>query len=362
MPAELVWTIPVSGDGRRARREEWNRGDWADDVPAVLPEWVRDDRGDKFDAFDHISAIVKAVEHSGFSAMLIPYDPGGDDSWIVAGSAARETRWTRTIVEFSPSVTTPVYAAKMAATFQRISGGRLDWKLVLEVDDDQAVAQGDFVRGDDRFARADEFLTVARSVWTQRDFDFDGRFYAVDAGGLGHPLNIDPFPRVFLSGSSPQALALGAKHADVHLIDSSSDEEIDHSVRVITGASQKIGREVQVGLQLPIIAREDADEAWVRVRRLLGERGHPSSESDVDALRQGRARWAGFDRLGFSSALGLVGSYDEVQVAIEAYLGRGIDVFVLDGFPHVEEAYRIGEHLISRLSGLALPAGTRVTV
>jgi alkanesulfonate monooxygenase len=362
MPAEFIWTIPLRGDGRRARRGEWNRGDWHQDVPARLPSWVRDDRGDKFDSFDHISAVVKAAEHGGFSAVSIPYDPEGEESWIVAGTAARETRWVRTIVGFSPSVTTPVYAAKMAATFQRISGGRQDWNLALGLSDDQAGTQGDFVRGDDRVQRADEFLTIARSVWTERDFNFDGRFYAVDAGGFGPPLNAFAFPRIFLSGNSPQVLSLAGKHADVHLLEAGDDTTLDQEVSVLVDASQEAGRTLRVGLSLPIVAREDSDEAWDRVGRLWSESADRTGGEPVDASRLSEVVWSGFDRLGFSSPVGLVGSYRDVQSALEAYVDRGIEVFVLDGYPHVEEAYRLGEHLLSRFSPVAIPAGTRVNV
>jgi alkanesulfonate monooxygenase len=362
MPAEFVWTIPLRGDGRRARYDEWNRGDWHQDVPATLPSWVRDDRGSKFDSFDHISAVVKAAEHGGFSAISIPYDPDGEESWIVAGTAVRETRWVRTIVGFSPSVTTPVYAAKMAATFQRISGGRQDWNLELGLSDDQAASQGDFVRGDDRVQRADEFLTIARSVWKERDFDFDGRFYAVDAGGFGPPLNSFDFPRIFLSGNSPQVLALAAKHADVHLLAAGDDQALDQEISVLGDATREAGGTLRVGLSLPIVAREDTDEAWARVDRLWSESGDRTGGQPVEASRLSEVVWSGFDRLGFSHPVGLVGSYSEVQRAIEAYVDRGIEVFVLDGYPHVEEAYRLGEHLLSRFDPLAIPAGTRVNV
>lgn len=362
MPAEFVWTIPLRGDGRRAARSEWNRGDWHQDVPATLPSWVRDDRANKFDSFDHISAVVKAAEHGGFSAISIPFDPAGEESWIVGGTAARETRWVRTIVGFSPSVTTPVYAAKMAATFQRISGGRHDWHLELGLSDDQAASQGDFVRGDDQVQRADEFLTIARSVWTESNFNFDGRFYAVDAGGFGPPLNSFAFPRIFLSGNSPQILTLAGKHADVHLLEAGDDGALDQEVAILRGASQDAGRTVRAGLFLPIVAREDSDEAWSRVRRLSSESADRASGEQLEASRLSEVVWSGFDRLGFSHPVGLVGSYEEVQAALESYVDRGIEVFVLDGYPHVEEAYRLGEHLLSRFGSLAVPAGTRVNV
>ena len=361
MGAELIWTVPVRGDGRRARREEWNRGDWYPGLPSS-PAWVTDDRRTAgFGAFDHIDSVVAAGEHGGFDGLLIPFDPEGDESWIVATVAGRATRWARTILELAVSGTTPVYAAKLSATLQRVSGGRLDWKLVVDLDTPTAAALGDHVGREERYARADEFLTVARAVWNEHDYDFDGDYYTVDRGGFDAPLNIDPFPRVFLSGNSPDALGLAARHADVHLLGTSgpvtgqsSDQVLDdRTLDTLVAELERLAREVgrpapRLGLTLPVVAREDGDEAWARVARLLGERqaGHAG---DLEGLRTGPARWTGFDRLGFAERVGLVGSYDQVAAELRRYVERGIEVFVLDGYPHVEEAYRLGQHLLSRV-------------
>ncbi len=203
---------------------------------------------------------------------------------------------------------------------------------------------------------ADEFLTVARAVWQEHDFDFDGRYYTVDGGGLNRPFRDGAFPRVFLSGNTPDALRLGANHADVHLLDTVAsasggvlgDAELELVAAELGQLAREAGRPTpRVGLTLPVVAREDADEAWARVLRLLDERG-TGGRGDLDGLQLGRARWSGFDRLGFSERVGLVGSYDEVRAELGQYIERGIELFVLDGYPHVEEAYRLGQHLLSR--------------
>jgi alkanesulfonate monooxygenase len=235
----------------------------------------------------------------------------------------------------------------MSATFQRIAKGRLDWKLALDLDAVDAATQGDGLTGHDRYVRADEFVTIAHAVWREQGFDFDGRYFAVDSGGLSEPLNVHVFPRIFLSGTSPEALALGAKHADVHILEAKADGTLDDLIAHVEELSREVGRAPRLGLSLPIIAREDASEAWARVRRLLDER-ETGSAGDLEELKVSPGLWGGFDRLGFASSLGLVGSYDEVQSALESYLERGIEVFVFDGYPHVEEAYRLGQLLLSR--------------
>jgi alkanesulfonate monooxygenase len=184
-------------------------------------------------------------------------------------------------------------------------------------------------------------------------FDYEGRYYAVDSGGFSEPLNVHAFPRVFLSGDSPEALALGAKHGDVHLL--AADTALDDAVADLTRRADAVGRTPRVGLTLPVIAREENGEAADRVIRLLAERGS-GTKADVDALSVAEGVWSGFDRLGFDSPIGLLGSYTEVEAAIRGYVERGVEVFILDGYPHTEEAYRVGQHLLPLFNAPALAA------
>jgi alkanesulfonate monooxygenase len=54
----------------------------------------------------------------------------------------------------------------------------------------------------------------------------------------------------------------------------------------------------------------------------------------------------------------LVGSHDEVCDRIAEYHALGIDEFVLSGYPHLEEAYRVGEGVIPELRRRGLMADT----
>ena len=56
----------------------------------------------------------------------------------------------------------------------------------------------------------------------------------------------------------------------------------------------------------------------------------------------------------------LVGSHTEVAERIEEYHRLGIDEFVLSGYPHLEEAYWVGEGVLPELGRRGLwshPAG-----
>ncbi|WP_278262048.1 LLM class flavin-dependent oxidoreductase [Nocardia sp. AG03] len=358
--SEFVWKLPSRGDGRRARPDLRGRGGFG---PATPPTPATDLRPGRFGPFDELAQIVDAAELNGFDGVLAPYDPLGEESWIVAGAALRATRYARVTVEFQPAFGTPVYAAKLSATLQRHSRGRLDWRLAVDTDPGEATTRGDRVEGEDRYRRAAEFLTVARGVWNENEvgaagfagtgFEYAGQYYDVVDGGFRGILSGLPFPTVHLSGTSAAALRLSAEHGDVHVFGEEPDG-ISRATAELRERADAAGRRVRVALELPIIARETEDEAWARVHRQWAELGRPESAAE-HALGDGR--WAGFAALGYDRPIGLVGSYEQVARQLSVYEIAGVGTFVLSGHPHIEEIHRAGEHLLF----LADPAGRTLT-
>lgn len=357
---EFVWKLPSRGDGRRARPELRGRGGFGPQAPRTEATDVRPGR---FGPFDDLAQIVDAAELNGFDGVLAPYDPFGEESWIVAASALRATRYAQVTVEFQPAFGTPVYAAKISATLQRHSAGRLNWRLAVDTDAEEARARGDLVDGAERYRRAAEFLTVARGVWNETEvgaagfagtgFEYAGQYYDVVDGGFRGILSGLPFPAVHLSGTSEAALDLSAAHGDVHVF-GEEPHGISRAAAELGERAAAAGRRVRVALDLPIIARETEDEAWARVHRQWDELGRPDAATE-HALGDGR--WAGFDALGYDQRIGLVGSYEQVARQLAVYEIAGVQTFVLSGHPHIEEIHRAGEHLLF----LADPAGRTLT-
>lgn len=341
----------MHGDGRRADRRQWSRGWRGAGVAPAVPEWVRDVRSGALGPFDYHAQVAVAAEHAGFDGVVVPYDLDGEESWVLASVLTGETRHVAINLEFPLGVTTPVYAAKMAATYQRISGDRLAWKLAIETDPAQARAQGDVLDPARRYERAEEFLVAARGVWSSPDFSFDGAHYQVYKGGFAGPLTGHPFPRVFSSGTSGDALAFAAKHADVHVFTLSDGPGLPPQVATLGALAAAAGRQVAVGLRLPVIVREDDDEAWARAARLRGQL--PGTPGGAPVERRADGRWSGFGQLGYDVATGLVGGYEAVAAQLRQLAAAGVGMFELDGNPHLEEAYRLGEHLLYRTD----PAG-----
>ncbi|WP_147945110.1 MULTISPECIES: LLM class flavin-dependent oxidoreductase [Microbispora] len=337
---DFLITVPTRGDGRDPLRRD--RGDWQPAARRPLPAFVTDLRPGAFGPFEHLAQIGRAAEIAGLGGALVPFDPAGEESLVVAAGLLRQSRHLRVVAGFHPGIATPVYAAKFSASLQRFTDNRLGWQIDIDLDPAVARSQGDFLQGADRYARAEEFLTVARGVWNGEGYTYEGRFYQVLAGGFQPPNSGLPFPRVYLTGTSSDALAVSARHADVHLF--TGDQDVAAGIAELGARSAEAGRKLEYGLRLPVLARDDDDEAWDEARRLWNIIG--GAEDGLPDPDPRTGLWHGFARIADSATPGLVGSYETVAAGIRGYLDQGVTTFVLEARPHIEETYRLGERLL----------------
>ena len=144
-------------------------------------------------------------------------------------------------------------------------------------------------------------------------------------------------------------------------------------------AAQAAGRELRFGIRLHVIARDTSAQAWAKAQELLDgldpesiERAQAiqrASQSEgqrrmvalhngrMDALEVSPNLWAGIGLVRGGAGTALVGSHEEVADRIAEYHELGIDEFILSGYPHLEEAYRVGEGVmpVLRQRGLLAP-------
>jgi alkanesulfonate monooxygenase len=316
MTAEYYFTLPPKGDGRETLR----RGDHRGVSPSSFSRaGFTDERPRRFDYYDYLAQTARAAEISGFHGVVVPWQPHAEDPWIVASGLARQTRRLRLLPELEPGFATPVYLAKMSASFQRLSRNRLDLRFGVEREPSVRRAHGDFLEGADWFERTSEYLTTFKGVFSNHPYDFRGRFYDVEAGGLESPLSSAPVPRILTSGQSDAALALAVAHADVHVLPPLDLGALAPEIERLERASERSGKKPKLGIELRIVARHTEEEAF---------RDSDHSQASV----------------------AVTGSYARVASRLEAYAKLGVELFFLDGQPRLEEAYRLGEHVLPRLA------------
>ncbi|RMI28568.1 LLM class flavin-dependent oxidoreductase [Nocardia stercoris] len=374
MPVDIYWRIAMEGDQTSLYRPGGSRGGFAADLPGALAPGTRDGGGDGFTHADYMAEVIRAAEDSGFVGGLLPSFPHTDDPWAAAATLAAETRSWRFMVAFQPGFLHPVQAARMTATLQRASGGRIVYNIISGGGGPAQRWWGDTVTHDDRYARTSEFLDVLHGVWHgDGTFRHDGRFYQVTDGGLPELLAGQPFPEIFFSGSSPAAIEAAGRHADYYL---SWLEPFDALAAKFAAVREKSPKPPKFAVRIDILARDTADEAWEQIRLgWTGDAKDDGAEGDSVGWQRGQAFtagadrsdyrslevqpnvWGGFDRLRPGPAFGLVGSYREVADRLNELIELGVDAFILAGVPHLEEARRVGRHVLPLLkerSGKAL--------
>jgi alkanesulfonate monooxygenase len=66
----------------------------------------------------------------------------------------------------------------------------------------------------------------------------------------------------------------------------------------------------------------------------------------TDALEVAPNLWAGIGLVRAGAGIALVGSHEEVADRVAEHHDLGTHEFILSGYPHLEEAYRVGEGLM----------------
>lgn len=109
----------------------------------------------------------------------------------------------------------PAYLAKVAATTDAISGGRVEMGIGAGWYEHEWLAYGyGFPRAGERLARLDEGISIMRQLWTHGLATFNGEHYQVD-GAICRPLPLqeDGIPLWVAGGGEKVTLRIAAKNA-----------------------------------------------------------------------------------------------------------------------------------------------------
>jgi alkanesulfonate monooxygenase len=280
----------------------------------------------------------------------------------------------------------------MAATFDRLSGGRLLVNLVTGGDQTELEGDGVYLDHAQRYEQSAEFIRIWREILarshTGEALDYEGKHLSVKGAKLLYPPVQKPYPPVYFGGSSPAAHDLAAEQVDAYLTWGEPPAEVAKKVTDVRARAAKLGRTVKFGIRLHVIVRETEAQAWQAAEDLISRvdddtvnraqavfsRMDSEGQRRMAALHAGGAKrsradleispnlWAGVGLVRGGAGTALVGDPKTVATRIEEYAALGLDTFVLSGYPHLEEAYRFAElvfpllpvHVQEKLGGQAL--------
>ena len=348
---QVFWFIPTHGDSRYL-----GTGEGAREV-----------------SHDYLKQVATAADTLGYEGVLIPTGRSCEDPWVVAASLLPVTRNLKFLVAVRSGLHQPSLAARMAATFDRLSGGRLLINLVTG--GDQAELEGDGVYLDhaQRYEQSAEFIRIWREILARshagESLDYQGQHLSVKGAKLLYPPVQKPHPPVYFGGSSAPAHALAAEQVDAYLTWGEPPAEVSKKIADVKARAAKHGRTVKFGIRLHVIVRESEDEAWRAAESLISKlddetvgraqaafsRMDSEGQRRMAALHAGGGKrtraeleispnlWAGVGLVRGGAGTALVGDPKTVAARIEEYAALGLDTFVLSGYPHLEEAYRFAE-------------------
>ncbi|MFL4909450.1 LLM class flavin-dependent oxidoreductase [Streptomyces sp. MMS24-I2-30] len=368
---QIHWFLPTAADGRSLTvGTRGTHGPEGEAAASFAPT------ADRFRAptIRYMTQVARAAEEAGFDAVLTPTGTWCEDAWLTCAALAQETERLKFLVAFRPGFISPTLAAQQASTFQRLSGGRLLLNVVTGGERDEQARFGDHLAKAERYARTDEFLTVLRGAWSGEPYDFQGEHYDVRGATVLAPPA--PLPRLYFGGSSPEAGPVAARHVDTYLTWGEPPDQVAQKLAWIRRLAHEYGREMRLGIRFHVVARDTTAEAWAAADRLIKgiDPAHVSKVQSVLAASEstGQARmsalnvrfrdgwkptdlevypnvWAGVGLLRGGAGTALVGSHTDVADRIAEYADLGIDEFILSGFPHLEEAYMVGEGVLPEL-------------
>jgi probable F420-dependent oxidoreductase len=136
----------------------------------------------------------------------------------------------------------PSYLAKMAATADVLSRGRLDLGLGIGWLPEEFTVAGATMA--DRGARVAEYLDVLHRAWADGVTEFSGRFYQVPPGRMAPKPVQRPGPPILLAGGVPAALRRAGRLADGWVTASRTDlSRIGDGIAVVRAAAEEAGRD-----------------------------------------------------------------------------------------------------------------------
>lgn len=357
---KVHWFLPTGGDSRRLADDGASQANNAGATGGTF----------RAPTLDYLSSVAAAVDGLGYESVLTPTGSQCEDAWVATAALLAHTKQLKYMVAFRPSQLSPVLAAQMAATYQRVSGGRLVLNIVTGSADAEAHRYGDWWNKDERYTQTDEFLTVLRGAWSGTPFDFTGEYYHVEKAATRYLP--DPLPTIYFGGSSQQAGKVAARHVDVYLTWGEPVEAVAEKIQWIRQLAEEEDRTMKFGIRMHVIARPDSDAAWrqadslldglsdeviAKAQATLRGRGSEGQRRLLDLTGGSRDNlvvapnlWAGISLARGGAGTALVGSYSEIADRMQEYMAVGIDEFVLGGYPHIEEAYWFAEGVLPELA------------
>jgi alkanesulfonate monooxygenase SsuD/methylene tetrahydromethanopterin reductase-like flavin-dependent oxidoreductase (luciferase family) len=194
----------------------------------------------------------------------------------------------------------PVMAAKMVATIDHISGGRVGLNAVAGYHRPEFEMFGvDVAEHDERYKFADEWMRIVERLWSDEEisFDFDGAYFNLK-GAESHPKPVQtPGPVVMSAGSSPAGQQFAFDHANILFAAVTDVDRAEPVVSKLRQSADAAGREdLKLWAGVHIICKDTEKEAREYADYVVEEKGDwESAARYMNIIKGGGAKSINWD-------------------------------------------------------------------
>lgn len=237
-------------------------------------------------------ALARACEENGIGSLyrsdhyleLSGRHPerGSLDAWATLSALAALTTTLRLGTLVSPATFRhPSELAKVVATVDQISGGRIDFALGAGWHEAEHTAYGfPFPDTRTRMDILEEQLQIVIGHWDEEPFTHDGGHYRLrDLDARPKPVQ-RPRPPVIMGGNAgPRSARLAATYADEYNTALPTLEQIDERRARIASACEEAGREpIPFSVMTTVIVGTDEADLRARTQRVAEMQGADAGE------------------------------------------------------------------------------------
>ncbi len=286
--------------------------------------------------FEDVVALGEHVEKTGWDGIwyadhFMPNAPDTSTPWPEAWMTLAALAPVVPRVRLGTLVTGntyrhPAVLAKMAATLDHISGGRVVLGLGSGWQENEHAQYGiPFYSVRERLDRLDEACSVIKSLFSNESSDFDGRFYQLAGASLEPKPVQTPLPLMIGGGGEKVTLKITAKHADEWNVWGTVDT-LKHKMAILDRHCADIGR--------------DPKEIQRSAVALLFMSNDESFIASMKARDMAQAT--------------IIGSPSEVKDIVAAYEEAGVDELIVPDFtlgPNFETKSAVLDTFIHEVAG-----------
>jgi dimethylsulfone monooxygenase len=328
----------------------------------VFGGWLRNIEDEGMEtSWNYVKRVTQRSEEIGYDLTLIAElflnDIKGAnapslDALTTTAALAAITQKLELMVAVRPTFHNPAIFAKQAANIANISGGRLSLNVVSSWWEDEARKYGiNYEKHDDRYARMKDWIAIVTSMWEKDGVSYEGEYYSVKDTLLQPKPVSKPF--IYAGGESEAGKNLIAQVCDGYVMHGDSPEVIGARINDVRQRREKLGLPpMKYGVAAYAIVRNTEGEVKKEISRIIDVK---SSAKGYDNYQQ----WLNGTQLEKRVSLeeysvsnrglrtGLAGTPEKIAEQIAAFEKAGVDFFLLQCSPQLEEMERFAEAIIA---------------